>query len=249
MRVAVVEVTAVIPVRMGSKRLPGKPLVALSGKPMLHYVVKSAVAAFGKANCFVATCDQEIVAQAEVEGVQAVRTSSEHERASDRTAEAIDLLELQGRAIETVVMLQGDEPVIRPESLRELGDLMENDRTITIANLAGPILSQGEWENPNTIKVVRSQNHAALYFSRTPIPYFSGKSEIRMKQVCAIGFSRDALRDFSSLPATPLEVEESIDMMRWLENGRSVQLLPIVYETHAVDVVEDIAIVEALLDS
>lgn len=244
-----VEVTVVIPARMGSQRLAGKPLVALSGKPMLHYVVRSAVAAFGQANCFVATCDAEIVAQAEVEGVQALWTSSEHERASDRTAEAIDVLERQGRTIETVIMLQGDEPVIRPDSLRELGDLMAGDSDVEIANLAGPISSQGEWEDPNTIKVVRNQKNAALYFSRTPIPYFSGKSEIRMKQVCAIGFSRDALREFSSLPATPLEVEESIDMMRWLENGRSVHLLPIDYETHAVDVVEDIAVVEALLDS
>lgn len=238
-----------IPARMGSQRLPGKPLVALSGKPMLHYVVKSAVATFGQANCFVATCDAEIVAQAEAEGVQALLTSSEHERASDRTAEAVDALEGQGRNVETVIMLQGDEPVIHPESLRELGGLMASDKDITIANLGGPILSQDEWEDSNTIKVVRNRNNVALYFSRTPVPYFSGNSELRMKQVCAIGFSRDALREFSALPVTPLEIEESIDMMRWLENGRSVRLLPIDYETHAVDVVEDIAVVEALLDS
>ena len=240
----------VIPSRMSSSRFPGKPLAKISGTTMLARVIKNAVAAVGLNHTIVATCDTEIAEEAARYGVAAVMTSPLHERASDRTAEAIDILEHNGRSFQNIVMLQGDEPLISASLVATVFGELELNSTATIVNLVGPITSSEELNNPNCIKVVAAANSAALYFSRSPIPYSIG-SDVHpyYKQVCAIGFTRDALDKFARQPPGPLETLESIDMLRWLENGGEVRLVSTQVKTHPVDSPGDIKTVEGLLAS
>jgi 3-deoxy-manno-octulosonate cytidylyltransferase (CMP-KDO synthetase) len=240
----------VIPARMGSSRFPGKPLANIAGKSMLAWVVENAVLAVGQNNTFVATCDEEIMSEALQLGVQGVKTSPLHERATDRTAEAVSILESVGAKLSSVVMLQGDEPTIRADSILAVLNRLEADPSVEIVNLAGPVSSLGEWGDPNCIKVVARSDGTALYFSRLPIPHITGvEFSLAVKQVCAIGFNLPALRTFAGMIPTALEESESIDMLRWLENGGKVHLEPIHYITHAVDVEQDIARVEEILQN
>ena len=193
----------------------------------------------------IATCDDAIVRAAAEFGARAIMTSAGHERASDRVAEVATKDDA-----EIVVMIQGDEPLIVPEMIEAAVAPMLRDRSIHCVNLAGRILSAPELADHNTIKLVASQDGRALYFSREPIPCAGGRPFSAVdwrKQVCVIPFRRDALLAFASLPRGRLEELESIDMLRFLENGVGVHVVPIEQETHAVDVPADIEIVTSLL--
>jgi 3-deoxy-manno-octulosonate cytidylyltransferase (CMP-KDO synthetase) len=240
----------VIPVRMGSTRFPGKPLARILGQPMLEWVVRHSIEAIGQDRTIVATCDAEIVDLAKTLGVKSVVTSDAHERATDRTAEAVGILEGEGLLLENVLMLQGDEPTIKPDALRLALDSLGQQPPISIVNLVGPISSDEEWRDPNCIKVVRTNSNKAVYFSRFPIPHGGeiGKTQV-LKQVCAIGFKRSALREFANLTPTALEIAESIDMLRWIENGRPIYLQEVSTRTHPVDHPHDIDVVEEILKS
>ena len=238
----------VIPCRMGSTRFPGKPLTPIHGRSMLDWVVSNAVDAVGRDNTFVATCDVEIMNEAKTVGVRAIMTSDQHDRASDRTAEAVDVLEAEGETIDSVLMLQGDEPTLMASELLSAIHRLDLDSQVEIVNLMGPIASAAEWKDPNCIKVVVDRAGTALYFSRLPIPHGAGvESGVLMKQVCAIGFRRDALALFAQMYPCALEEAESIDMLRWLENGRTVHLEPIMVKTHPVDEPKDVPVVEEIL--
>lgn len=238
----------VIPARMGSSRFPGKPLAKILDTPMLGWVISHAVEAVGAENTFVASCDQEILSYAASLSVRGVLTSASHERASDRTAEAVNVLEAEGKKIDLVLMLQGDEPAIPSAALLSVFERFGADEDVKIVNLSGPILSPAGSSDPNAIKVVAREDGTALYFSRLPIPHGGDFSHgDYRKQVCAIGFRREALRDFAELSEGVLERCESIDMLRWLENGRDVHLVRISEATHPVDVEADISVVESIL--
>lgn len=240
--------TVVIPARLASSRLPGKPFAQISGAPMLWWVINSASKAVGRENVFVASCDAEILKFAEEESVRGIMTADTHERATDRTNEAIRRLALEGRFIEKVIMLQGDEPAIAPSSLLEILEVMDSNSGIKILNLIGEIRSEDELLSPNTIKVVKTIDDKALYLSRLPVPHGRAiGSGVHWKQVCAMGFTKESLAAFSQMEATGLEKSESIDMLRWIENGEELHLHPISYETHPVDVFEDIKAVERIL--
>ena len=240
----------VIPARMGSSRFPGKPMASILGKPMLHWVIRHSVEAVGAKQTFVASCDQEILDFAESEQVGGILTLATHERASDRTSEALEILKSKGHEITHVLMLQGDEPTIVAEDIRRAIEVTESARSHEIVNLMGKIRSQAEWEDTNTIKVVVNEQLDALYLTRTPVPHGPDSGwENAFKQVCAIGFSAESLREFSAMSPHSLEELESIDMLRWLANGKTVRMVPIAAQTQPVDVVADIPIVESLLKS
>lgn len=238
----------VIPARMGSSRFPGKPLEVVFGRPMLHWVIQNSIAAVGRDRTYVASCDDEILKHAELHGVTGVMTSDNHERASDRTHEAVESLLKDGREIEHVLMLQGDEPTIPPHDIGKAIEALESSDAEEIVNLMGRITSIEEWEDPNTIKVVVGADFSALYFSRSPIPHgIQSFGSGVFKQVCAIGFSLRALREFSALAPDPLEIAESIDMLRWLSSGRSVHMVFTDSITQPVDVPSDLPKVEEIL--
>ncbi|MEL6330296.1 MAG: 3-deoxy-manno-octulosonate cytidylyltransferase [Planctomycetota bacterium] len=238
-------IVAVIPARMGSSRFPGKPLAPLLGRPMIQHVYERAASCGVLDEVVLATCDDEIARAAASFGAPVVMTSSSHERASDRTAEAAESL-----TAEIVVMIQGDEPMIRPDLIEAAVRPMLDSAEIGCVNLLAEISDEAEFCDPNTIKVVCDARGDAMMMSREPIPTARGLgfgSIPAFKQVCVIPFRDDALRLFASLGPTPLERAESIDMLRFIEHGHRVRMVPVESGMHAVDTPEDLRLVERLL--
>jgi len=243
------KILALIPARMGSSRFPGKPMAKILGKPMIGHVYERVAKSPLLTMTAVATCDKEIFDYIESIGGKAVMTSDVHERASDRCAEALLKLEEEYQtSYNIVVMVQGDEPMTHPNMISEAVEPMLSDSSIQVVNLLGSIQIIEEFEDPNCIKVVCDTQGDALYFSRAPIPSRTMGSIIQMKkQVCIIPFRRDFLIEYTNLSPTPLEIAESVDMMRVLESGRSVRMIPTNYSSSAVDTPEDLTKVEKLM--
>lgn len=246
-------IIGIIPARMGSSRFPGKPLAKICGIPMIgHVFFRSRMCALLSQVC-VATCDREIADYVNSIGGKTIMTAPTHTRASDRAAEALLNLEREtAKSVDIVVMIQGDEPMLYPEMIEEATRPLMTDKNIQIVNLIARIKSREEREDPNTVKVVVDLNNWALYFSREPIP--SGKmkkggTDNGYKQVCVIPFRRDFLIKFNELTPTPLEIIESVDMLRVLEHGYKVKIIPSVYDTYSVDTREDLHKVEKLMHS
>jgi 3-deoxy-manno-octulosonate cytidylyltransferase (CMP-KDO synthetase) len=245
------KIIALIPARMGSSRFPGKPMALILGKPMIGHVYERVA----KSNLLdlvaVATCDQVIFDYIESIGGTAVMTGNHHERASDRCAEALlELEQVNKTRYDVVVMVQGDEPMTHPDMIAEAVQPLLDDPEVQVVNLLGRINNTTEFEDRNCIKVVCDLNLNALYFSREPIPTRSKIDEVPMgKQVCIIPFRRDYLLEYTRLAPTPLEVAESVDMMRVLEHGMKVRMAPTIHQTQAVDTPDDLKRVERLMQS
>lgn len=236
-------IISIIPARMGSSRFPGKPMADILGMPMIGHVYKRVKMSKLLNEVYVATCDKEIYDYIESIGGKAVMTSDCHERCSDRCAEAMLIIEKQiEKKVDIMVMVQGDEPLTFPEMIDEAVQPMINDKTIKITNLVADLKTLKEFEDPNEVKVVMDNNNNALYFSREPIPSRKkGVLEVPMKkQVCVIPFTRDFLLEYNMIEPTQLEIIESVDMMRILENGMKVKMIDTKYETKAVDTKEDL---------
>jgi len=199
----------------------------------------------------VATCDEEIKEYIESIGGEAVITGNHHERASDRCAEALEYIEYQdGIQYDIVVMVQGDEPMTHPDMITEAVTPMLNDPKILVTNLLGNIKSMEEFEDRNCIKVVCDQQSNAIYFSREPIPTQDKAQDVPMKkQVCIIPFTRKFLLEYTKMKPTPLEIVESVDMLRILEYGLKVKMVPTKHNTHAVDTRTDLINVEKLMEN
>ncbi len=243
------KILALIPARMGSSRFPGKPMAKILGMPMIGHVYQQVLKNTLTTLTAVATCDEEIAAYIESIGGCAVMTGNHHERASDRCAEALEILERENKtSYDIVVMVQGDEPMTHPDMISEAVQPMLDDPSIRVTNLLGKIKTNEEFEDLNCIKVVCDLQGNALYFSREPIPTRSKVKDIPMgKQVCIIPFRRDFLIEYTRMDPSPLEIVESVDMMRVLEHGLKVRMIPTHHDTHAVDTKEDLAIVEQLM--
>jgi len=242
-------ILAVIPARMGSSRFPGKPLAKILGKPMIGHVFERVKQCKLLAKTVVATCDDEIKDYIESIGGEVVMTSISHERASDRCAEALINLEKKyEEKFDIIVMIQGDEPMTHPDMISEAVLPMISDKEILVTNLLGDIKTSKEFEDRNCIKVVCDLQSNAIYFSREPIPTNSLTSDITMKkQVCVIPFTRKFLLEYIDLKPTPLEIIESIDMMRVLEHGYKVKMVPTQFLTYPVDTRDDLIRVEKII--
>ncbi len=246
-------IIAIIPARMGSSRYPGKPLAPIHGVPMVGHV------AFRTAMCgllngtYVATCDDVIKKYAESVGLKAVMTGDHHVRCTTRTAEAMLAIEkMTGQKSDIVVMVQGDEPMVTPGMIEAAVKPMLADPSIKVVNLMAEMHSLAEFEDPNEVKVVVDRNSDALYFSREPIPSRKkGSDTVPMrKQVCIIPFRRDYLLRFNEMPESPLEIYESVDMLRILEHGEGekVRMVPISERTVSVDTPADLVQAEKLME-
>jgi len=231
-------IISIIPARMGSSRFPGKPMADILGVPMIGHVYKRVKMSKLLSEVYVATCDEEIYDYIESIGGKAVMTSDCHERCSDRCAEAMLKIEKQENIeVDIMVMVQGDEPLTFPQMIDEAVSPMLEDRSMIITNLVADLKTVKEFEDPNEVKVVMDKQNNAIYFSREPIPSRKkGILDVPMKkQVCVIPFTRDFLLEYNKMEPTPLEIIESVDMMRILENGMKVKMLDTKYETKAVD--------------
>jgi len=242
-------ILALIPARMGSSRFPGKPMATILGKPMIGHVYERVARSPLLEMTAVATCDREVFDYIESIGGKAVMTANTHERASDRCTEALLKLEQEyGIRYDIVVMVQGDEPMTHPDMIAEAVQPMLDDVSIQVVNLLGNVSDIAEFEDRNCIKVVCDLNQNALYFSREPIPTRSKAGSVPMaKQVCIIPFRRDYLLKYTSLAPTPLEVAESIDMMRVLEHGDKIRMVQTTHSSFSVDTPADLVKIEALI--
>lgn len=236
-------IIGIIPARLASSRFPNKPMADILGMPMIgHCYIRSKMCSTLD-EVYVATCDQEIYGYIKGIGGKPIMTAHTHERASDRTAEALEKIEaMTGEKVDIVVMLQGDEPMVTPGMIEDAIQPLLDDHSIKISNLMAEMSSATEHEDPNEVKVVVDKFNFALYFSREPIPSRKkGASNFRMlKQVCVIPFERDFLLEYNSMQQTPLEIVESVDMMRILENGMKVKMVFTNENTYAVDTQEDL---------
>jgi len=238
---------AIIPARMGSSRYPGKPMAKIHGIPMIGHCYYRTRMCEDLAETYVATCDQVIADYIDSIGGKAIMTSDSHERATDRTAEAMLKAEQElGYKVDVVVMVQGDEPMVTPGMISSALRPMVDDQNINTVNLMAEMESIDEFEDPNEVKVVVDVFSNAIYFSREPIPSRKkGMINVPMrKQVCIIPFRRDYLIKFNELPETELERIESVDMMRILEHGDHVKMVMTNDKTFSVDTPEDLRNVE-----
>lgn len=236
-------IIGIIPARMASSRLPDKPLAKICGMPMIGHVYFRSKLSKTLDEVYIATCDAEIMDYAQSINAKAVLTRDTHERASDRTAEAMMKIEKDlGYPVDIVVMIQGDEPMLQPEMIDEVLEPIIKNPDIQVVNLMSPLKTREEHEDPNEVKVVVDNNDFALYFSREPIPSRKkgGKDIPMLKQVCLIPFRRDFLLKFNELTPTPLEIIESVDMLRVLEHGFRVRMVMTGFSTYSVDTKEDL---------
>jgi len=234
---------AIIPARMESSRFPGKPLALIHGIPMIGHCYYRTKMCNDLIDTYVATCNQEIFDYIESIGGKAIMTKSSHERATDRTAEALLKIEKKlGYEVDVVVMVQGDEPMTTPGMISLSLKPFNENSTVNVVNLMANIESIEEFEDANEVKVVVDKNNDAIYFSREPIPSRKkGFSDVPMlKQVCVIPFKREYLLKFNDMKETELEKIESIDMLRIIENGDKVKMIYSNDGSFSVDTKEDL---------
>lgn len=239
----------IIPARMSASRFPGKPLACILGIPMIGHCYHRTRLAPGLAAAYVATCDQPIVDYVESIGGRALMTSTNHNRASTRTAEALEIIQRQtGELVDVVVMVQGDEPLITPEAIGETLRHFE-DPAVEIVNIMSRLRTLDAFVDKNNVKVVVDQNNDALYFSREAIPSpWKGWEHLpRYMQTGIIAFRRDTLLRFNAMQETTLEQIESIDMNRVLETGGRIRMVAIDDHTIGVDTHEELAEAEEYL--
>ena len=245
-------IIAIIPARMGSSRYPGKPLALIHNVPMVgHVAFRTAMSGILSAT-YVATCDQAIEDYCKKAGLNCVMTSDTHTRCSTRTAEALLAIEKStGKKADIVVMVQGDEPMVLPQMIDDAVRPMLDNPSINVVNLMASMDTVREFEDPNEVKVVVDRFGDALYFSREPIPSRKkGADKVPMlKQVCVIPFRRDYLLRFNEMQESPLEIYESVDMLRILEHGEKVRMVPTAARTFSVDTPEDLARVTRLMEN
>lgn len=232
-------IAAIIPARMGSSRYPGKPLVSILGIPMVEHVRRRVSRISAIHQTIVATCDREIKEEVERAGGKVLMTAATHERATERIEEAA-----KGLDVDIVINVQGDEPMVLEEPLLRLLEPFRRDPSIQCTCLVYPIKDLSDLTNDNIVKTVVSQSGRIIYFSRAGIPGRAIRPEGRyFKQSGLMAFRTEALHKFVKLPMTPLEIQESVDLLRLLENDIGVQAVISDSETKGVDVpsqVEDV---------
>ncbi|MBQ6069552.1 MAG: 3-deoxy-manno-octulosonate cytidylyltransferase [Bacteroidales bacterium] len=244
---------AIIPARYASTRFPGKPLALLGGKPVIEWVWECVNKLPMLSNAVVATDDRRIADTVEAFGGRAMMTSDQHRSGTDRCGEVLERLEMKGEEYDVVVNVQGDEPFVQQHQLESLVACFDTDGT-EIATLKTAIGSKGELMSANNVKVVCDRQGRALYFSRQPIPYLRGAAQeewlqrVRYyKHVGIYAFRAATLKELVKLPQTPLELSESLEQLRWLENGYGIRVCETETGNIGIDTPEDLKAAEQYL--
>ena len=227
----------IIPARYGSSRLEGKPLIKVNGKPVIRWVYEKAQQVKSADMIIVATDDKRIYDCVKSFGGVVEMTSTEHKCGSDRIREVVD----RHPEIGFVVNLQGDEPMIKPESIEEVIKIVKFDDNADISTLIRPIEDEDEINNPNLVKCVTDLNGYALYFSRSKIPYERNSGVATFYGHLGIyGYKRNALIKMTELAQTPLEKTESLEQLRALENGMRIKTSVVDFVPVGIDTAEDL---------
>lgn len=237
-----VRILGLIPARYASTRFPGKPLIDIHGKSMIQRVYEQASKSATLSEVAVATDDERIREHVESFGGKVIMTASTHQSGTDRCAEAARQLP----GFDVVINIQGDEPYIDSRQIDLLGQCF-NDTETELATLVKIINSGEELHNVNSPKVILNKHSEALYFSRTPIPYLRDKSSdgwlsehTFYKHIGVYGYRADILQAITKLPVSLLEKAESLEQLRWLENGYKIKVAITDIETRAIDTPEDL---------
>ena len=236
------KIIGIIPARYASTRFPGKPLVLINGKSMIQRVYEQASKA-RLDKVLVATDDERILAEVQQFGGEAILTSTQHQSGTDRCYEAYTRFQ---NPHDVIINIQGDEPFIQPEQIDLLASCFTQPGT-QLATLIKPVETSAELFNPNSPKVIINQNHEAIYFSRHPIPYLRGTEEANwlekhtyFKHIGIYGYRVDVLEKITHLPPSSLEKAESLEQLRWLENGYKIKVAITHLETFGIDTPEDL---------
>ena len=240
--------TAIIPARYASTRFPGKPLALLGGKTVIERVYRQVSEVVEEV--FVATDDERIFREVERFGGRAVMTSPNHRSGTDRIQEAVTTI---GTQADVIINVQGDEPFIQASQIEELCRQFD-DPTTQIATLGKPFASMEAVENENSPKIVLDNNGFALYFSRSVIPFVRGIDRSRwleqfpfLKHIGLYAYRREVLRKITQLPPSSLEQAESLEQLRWLQNGYRIRVGLTDVETIGIDTPDDLARAEEYL--
>jgi len=236
-----------IPVRMGSTRFPGKPLCDILGKTMIEHVYRRCALSKYATSLFVAACDIEIQQAVENFGGAVIMTDPNIQRPGLRVASAAESLDLDDDDI--VVVVQGDEPLVHPDMIDLAIQPLLNEKDVYVSNLTAD-LTEDEWKDPGEIKVVCDLKMNAMYMSRAPMPSTDHEEQRTTwyKQVCIMPFRWHFMKKFNhELQATPLELQESIEMIRALQHGYKVRMVPSPYSSKSVDTESDRQIVEKMM--
>jgi len=246
------KVAVIIPARYASTRLPGKPLIAIAGKPLIQHVWERCARAPGIDTVIVATDDVRIAEAAFDFGAEVSFTSPRHRSGTDRIAEVAAKL----RGYSHVINVQGDEPLVDPLLVAKLAATMVADKKVEMITAASAFGTDEEVANPNSVKVVVTTGGDALYFSRSPIPFLRGDG-VRPRKAGApsmwrrhlgiYGYTTKFLLQFVQWKPSPLELAESLEQLRALENGARIRVLPAKSAAVGVDTPEDVEVVERLL--
>ena len=235
------KVVGIIPARYASTRFPGKPLAMIKGKTMIRRVCEQAWKSKLDA-VVVATDDMRIADEVLSFGGQYVLTNPNHQSGTDRCCEALDMLDVP---YDAVVNIQGDEPFIDPRQINLLIELISQEE-VQLASLAKRIDDEDELFSPNTVKVVMDKDHKALYFSRNPIPFMRNvareewtKKGSFYQHIGIYAYKAAVLRQIAAMPPTSLELAESLEQLRWLENGLSIYMALTASENISIDTPDD----------
>lgn len=241
----------IIPARYQSSRFPGKPLAVLGGKPVIQRVYEQAKSVLP--DVWVATDDDRIFKAVEKFGGNAVMTREDHKSGTDRIQEAAEKI---GGDFDVIINIQGDEPFVQPSQIETLMHLFDDSQT-QIGTLGKPFdVSNGmeNVDNPNSPKIVTDLRGFALYFSRSVIPYVRGKEHDvwhenfpYLKHLGVYAYKKDVLKEVTSLPQSSLEMAESLEQLRWLENGYRIRVGKTDVETVGIDTPEDLQKAEEFL--
>ena len=238
---------AIIPARFESTRFPGKPLVTIAHKTMIQHVYERSLQAKSLAEVIVATDDARILQAVQAFGGQVCMTSPLHRSGTDRVAEVA-----ASNNADVIVNVQGDEPLIDPEALDAVVEPFQSDPSLMISTLSVEG-TDGELENPNVVKVVVDHDGFALYFSRSPIPFFrdpsptDGDNRRFLKHVGLYAYRRTFLARLATLRESYLEKAEALEQLRFLENGYRIKVVNSTYQSLAVDTPEDLERVNAYI--
>ena len=244
------KVLAIIPARYASSRFPGKPLADIGGKTMIQRVHEQVSKSASIHKMIVATDDERILTHVKSFGGEVMMTSPSHQSGTDRCGE---VLEKMKEAYDIVINVQGDEPFINPAQIDALAACF-SDRNVSIATQAKRIKDSAELFNPNVVKVISDRNADAFYFSRQALPFIRGKEEkdwlpefTFFKHIGIYAFRTEVLPLLTKLAPSALEKAESLEQLRWLENGYKIRVNETEFENISIDTPEDLLHVEKIL--
>ncbi|MCI6152060.1 MAG: 3-deoxy-manno-octulosonate cytidylyltransferase [Fusobacterium perfoetens] len=226
----------VIPARYGSSRLEGKPLKDICGHTMIEWVYKR-VKNSDLDDVVVATDDKRIYDEVVKFGGKAVMTREDHPNGTSRIAEVCEKI----TDVDVIINIQGDEPLIEKDMINSLIDAFKKEPQLEMGTLKFKLDNQEDIENPNSVKVITDKNDYAIYFSRSVIPYPRNKNkDIYYKHVGIYGYKREFVMEYSQWEQTSLEISESLEQLRVLENGHKIKVLETQYKIIGVDTVEEL---------